>query len=201
MTDETHTLADATATTVTIRHDDWANEPGLDDPDANVTVLEATRGESVHEQLRGESVAVRADTPLSIHRDGGTGRTIIMSPERVRADYGSDTAETREQAQKYVDAIAAAWRAWADGEVYAYSVTRSHACECCEQSVTLDDLGDSCGGFIIVQPHPMTPDVFAGYFPDDRYALAAFEQAVDQGFGADGFFATVQHADVDALDE
>lgn len=102
--------------------------------------------QTIHDQLRGVSVAVLVDVPSSYVDRGWRRHVLYASPADVMREYGRDDAETRARARLLLEAEAREYRAWYDGEVFGFIVREETRCEACDcWSVVAED---SCWGFI-----------------------------------------------------
>jgi len=142
------------------------------------TLVTRSRGKSIHEQMRGVSVAVQVAVPASyVHRDA-TEAIIYVTPEQIEAEYGADNAETRARALEMLTSEAHEYRAWADGDVFGYTYTTAEQCSSCgEWKQTVED---SCWGFITSEPEHDLFDWISAQLPVD--VLPALRQALGEGW-------------------
>ena len=123
---------------VEIHYDASAENP-MDENPLGTLILDAQRNYrgtgdgSIHEQMRGESWAVRVDLPTSYADRSAPSGIVFISPDRIREEYGEDTPEIRERVRGYLAGEAEQYRAWADGYNFGYTVRREVKCGDCGQ--------------------------------------------------------------------
>lgn len=125
----------------------------------------------VHEYLRGESVAARADLPSSIHRGDGYEGFIYVTRATVVKEYGDASPASIAKALACITAEAETFRAWCDGMAFGFTVETLETCpECGNESITDED---SCWGFITNEPERDLGDWMGEHMDDSgRAALA-----------------------------
>jgi hypothetical protein len=77
--------------------------------------------------------------------DSGQVGVIYVTPERLRAEYGDDSADTRIMAAKVLVAEVKVYDQYLTGDVWGFEVTETEDCECCGAPKELES--DSCFGF------------------------------------------------------
>lgn len=182
MTTETLT---ATRTIIRIIHDESCDEPGNGGSENLGHRLQApsrdyrnTGDGTIHEQLRGVSVAVRVDVPTSWTDRSAPESIMYATRADLIREYGKDTAETRALALACLKAEAEEWRAWADGDCYGFTVTRERKCATCGQWERVeDDRAEDCWGFITRESSDLRE--WIAYCVTDDQALAALDAAID----------------------
>ena len=100
-----------------------------------------------HEDLRGESVALRVDVPPSYLDRYAGDAFIVASKDDLRAEYGDDWREHLDEARALLTACGREWRNWADGNVFGFIVTTEHECADTPGEWHEDD-SESVWGFI-----------------------------------------------------
>lgn len=100
-------------------------------------------GESVNPD--GETLGIYAyvhggvalsTTPFSCPWDSGMAGFITISRDKIIAEYGNDSAESREKARQCLKSETETWNQYLNGEVYGFIITDESG-----------EIVDSCGGF------------------------------------------------------
>jgi len=77
--------------------------------------------------------------------DSGQVGVIHVSPERIRAEYGDDSPESREQARKVLESEVKVYDQYLTGDVWGFVAEEIEGCSECGSARVIDE--DSCWGF------------------------------------------------------
>jgi hypothetical protein len=77
--------------------------------------------------------------------DSGQVGVIYVTPERIRAEYGADSAESREQARKALECEVKVYDQYLTGDVWGFLAEETEDCPCCGSPKVV--IEDSCFGF------------------------------------------------------
>lgn len=154
---------------VEIRYDEFRGDWQGEADHLGTLVVADRRDASIHEQMRGVPCAVRVNVPPSYVDRGACDAILYVSPDKLRAEYGADNAETRATAARALEAEAREYRAHADGMTFGFVLTTETRCDRCG---TWSKSGyDSVWGFTTDNPERDLLD-WMGEHVDERGRLA-----------------------------